>query len=96
MLGVQRLPREGAAPGGALRADLGRRRAALIGGGAAVVLGGWDLPHSFRMMDGVAFLIIMSLGHLPPLFALPAGLGDIIAGITAPLAARYNGDYPGS
>jgi hypothetical protein len=47
-----------------------------------------ELPHSFRMMDGVAFLIIMGLGHLPPLFALPAGLGDVIAGITAPLAAR--------
>jgi hypothetical protein len=131
--------------GGAVRAGLGRRRAALVGGGAAVVLGGWctastviaghgwyhtqlghgvpwmpvavvgflgsllalaripvvarslrapgmtsrlELPHSFRMMDGVAFLIIMGLGHLPPLFALPAGLGDVIAGITAPLAAR--------
>jgi hypothetical protein len=130
---------------GGLRAGLGRRRAALLAGGAAVVLGGWctasaviadhgwyhtklghgvpwmpvavvgllglllglaripvvarslkapgmtsrlELPHSFRMMDGVAFLIIMGLGHLPALFALPAGLGDIIAGITAPLAAR--------
>jgi hypothetical protein len=47
-----------------------------------------ELPHSFRMMDGAAFLIIMALGHLPPLFALPAGIGDIIAGLAAPLAAR--------
>jgi hypothetical protein len=47
-----------------------------------------ELPHAFRMMDGAAFLIIMALGHLPPLFALPAGLGDIAAGIAAPLAAR--------
>jgi hypothetical protein len=131
--------------GGAVRADLGRPRAALLAGGAAVILGGWcaasaviaghgwyhtrlghqvpwmpvavigflglllalraipvvaraltapgmvsrlELPHSFRMMDGAAFLIIMALGHLPPLFALPAGIGDIAAGIAAPLAAR--------
>jgi hypothetical protein len=47
-----------------------------------------ELPHTFRMLDGAAFLIIMATGHLPALFALPAGLGDIIAGITAPLAAR--------
>ncbi len=131
--------------GGAVRAGLGRRRAARLAGGAAVVLGGWcaasaviaghgwyhtrlghgvpwlpvavagslglllalrrvpvvaralaapgtvnrlELPHSFRMLDGAAFLIIMALGHLPPLFALPAGIGDIAAGIAAPLAAR--------
>jgi hypothetical protein len=131
--------------GGAVRAGLGRGRAALLAGGAAAVLGGWgtasaviaghgwyhtrlghsvpwlpvavigflglllalrripvvaralaapgmasrlELPHTFRMMDGAAFVIIMALGHLPPLFALPAGIGDIIAGIAAPLAAR--------
>jgi hypothetical protein len=130
---------------GAARAGLGQRRAALLAGAAAVVLGGWcaasaviaghgwyhtrighgvpwmpvavvgflglvlalgripvvaralsapgmpsrlELPHTFRMLDGAAFLIIMATGHLPALFALPAGLGDIIAGITAPLAAR--------
>ena len=47
-----------------------------------------ELPHSFRVAGGVAFLIIMALGHLPALFALPAGLGDIAAGIAAPLVAR--------
>ena len=130
---------------GAVRAGLGRGRAALLAGGAATVLGGWcaasaviadhgwyhtrlghgvpwlpvavvgflglllalrripvvaralaapgmarylEWPHSFRMLDGGAFLIIMALGHLPPLFALPAGIGDIIAGLAAPLAAR--------
>ena len=46
-----------------------------------------ELPHSFRAADGVAFLLIMALGHLPPLFALPAGLGDIATGIAAPLVA---------
>jgi hypothetical protein len=131
--------------GGAIRSGLGRPRAALLAGGAAVVLGGWcaasaviaghgwyhtklghgvpwmpvavvgflglllalgriplvaralaaprmvsrlELPHTFRMLDGAAFLIIMGLGHLPALFALPAGIGDIAAGLAAPLAAR--------
>jgi hypothetical protein len=131
--------------GGAMRAGLGRRRAALLAGGAAVVFGGWftasaviaghgwyharlghgvpwmpvavagffgtllalrripvvaraltapglvnrlELPHSFRAAEGTAFLAIMALGHLPALFALPAGLGDIAAGIAAPLVAR--------
>jgi len=130
--------------GGAVRAGLGRRPAALLAGGAAVVLGGWftasaviaghgwyharlghgvpwlpvavagflgtllalrripvvaralaapgmvnrlELPHSFRVA-GVAFLLTMALGHLPALFALPAGLGDIATGIAAPLVAR--------
>jgi hypothetical protein len=130
--------------GGAVRAGLGRRRAALLAGGAAVLFGGWFiastviaghgwyhlrlghgvpwlpvavvgylgtllalrripvvaralaapgmvsrlmLPHSFRVA-GVAFLLTMALGHLPAVFALPAGLGDIAAGIAAPLAAR--------
>ena len=129
--------------GGAKRAGLGRWRAALLAGAAAVVLGGWftasaviaghgwyhtrighgvpwlpvavvgffgtllalrripvvaralaapgmasrlEYPHTFRV-EGVAFLIIMALGHLPALFALPAGLGDIAAGIAAPLVA---------
>jgi hypothetical protein len=127
---------------GAVRAGLGRRRAALLGGAAAVLLGGWYtataviaghgwydtrpsqvpwlpiaaggslgtllaasripavacaltapgmasrlvLPHAFRV-TGVFFLLYLALGHLPALFALPAGLGDIAAGIAAPLVA---------
>ena len=47
-----------------------------------------ELPHSFRAVDGVAFLIIMGLGHVPALWALPAGLGDIAAGVAAPFVAR--------
>jgi hypothetical protein len=130
--------------GGAERAGLDRRRAGLLAGGAAVLLGGWFAasaviaghgwyhtrlvhqvpwmpiaiagftatllglsripvvtraltapgmasrllrPHSFRVA-GVAFLIYMALGHLPALFALPAGLGDIATGLAAPLVAR--------
>jgi len=47
-----------------------------------------ELPHMFRAAEGAVFLAIMALGHLPALFALPAGLGDIAAGIAAPLVAR--------
>jgi len=128
---------------GAIRADLGRRRAALLTGAAAALLAGWLAasaafaghgwydtrlsqvpwmpvaaagflavllalsripvvaralaapgipsrllsPHSFRVV-GVFFLLYLAFGHLPALFALPAGLGDIAAGIAAPLAAR--------
>jgi hypothetical protein len=46
-----------------------------------------ELPHAPRVA-GVAFLIYLALGHLPALFALPAGLGDIATGIAAPLVAR--------
>ena len=129
--------------GGAERAGLGRRRAALLAGAAAVLLGGWFTataliaghgwyhgplsrgpwlpaavagllgtllalsripvvthalaapgmasrlvrPHSFRVA-GVVFLLYLALGHLPALFALPAGLGDIATGIAAPLVGR--------
>jgi hypothetical protein len=127
---------------GAERAGLRRKRAALLAGTAAVLLGGWFtataviagygwydtrpgqvpwlpiaaagslgtllalsripvvgraltapgmagrlvLPHSFRV-TGVFFLLYLALGRLPALFALPAGLGDIAAGIAAPLVA---------
>lgn len=128
---------------GAIRARLGRGRAATVAGGAAVVLGGWlavsallagsglyrqqpgeirpwlalasvgvlavllastriplvsrvlgapgttarlALPHTLRVV-GVVFLIVMAQGHLPAVFALPAGLGDIAVGLAAPLVA---------
>jgi hypothetical protein len=45
------------------------------------------LPHSLRVV-GVTFLLVMALGRLPAIFALPAGLGDIAAGLAAPLVAR--------
>ncbi|MFE4828164.1 hypothetical protein [Streptomyces sp. NPDC056672] len=46
-----------------------------------------ELPHTFRVV-GVVFLIMMALGQLPALFALPAGLGDIATGLAAPFIAR--------
>jgi len=45
------------------------------------------LPQSFRAA-GIFFLFYLASGHLPAAFALPAGLGDIGAGIAAPLVAR--------
>jgi len=45
------------------------------------------LPHTLRVV-GVLFLIVMALGHLPAVFALPAGLGDIAIGVAAPFVAR--------
>lgn len=128
---------------GAERAGLGRGRAVLMAGAAALLFGGWFtataviaeqgwyhrplshgpwlpvavagflgvllalsrvpvvaralaapgmasrllLPHSFRV-EGVVFLLYLALGHLPALFALPAGLGDITTAICATLVAR--------
>jgi hypothetical protein len=37
---------------------------------------------------GFIFLVLLSRGQLPPLFAQPAGLGDIAAGLAAPFVAR--------
>jgi hypothetical protein len=45
------------------------------------------LPHTLRVL-GVLFLIVMAQGHLPAAFALPAGLGDIAIGLTAPFVYR--------
>lgn len=36
---------------------------------------------------GVLFLVLLSRGQLPPLFAWPAGLGDIATGLAAPFVA---------
>jgi hypothetical protein len=58
-------------------------RRALAAPGAAP---GLVLPHAFRVA-GAFFLLYLVLGHLPALFALPAGLGDITAGIAAPVVA---------
>jgi hypothetical protein len=41
----------------------------------------------FRVI-GVLFVIMMFLGGLPAVFALPAGLGDLAVGISAPFVAR--------
>jgi hypothetical protein len=45
------------------------------------------LPQIFRVV-GVTFLVVMALGKLPAVFALPAGLGDMAIGIEAVFIAR--------
>ncbi len=56
------------------------------------VLAAADLPWLLRAnamrVLGVEFLVVAGLGLLPWHFALPAGLGDIAAGIAAPFVAR--------
>jgi hypothetical protein len=41
----------------------------------------------YRVLGGV-FLVGWALGILPAVFALPAGIGDILVGVTAPLVAK--------
>jgi hypothetical protein len=36
---------------------------------------------------GAVFVFLLGLGQLPPHFALPAGWGDVVVGITAPVVA---------
>jgi hypothetical protein len=49
----------------------------------------WRLtvPQIFRVV-GVTFLVVMALGQLPAVFALPAGLGDMAIGVEAVFIAR--------
>jgi len=58
---------------------------------------GWVRDLDLRMLTmlqtwrvaGLAFLALYAVGDLPARFALPAGLGDIAVGLTAPLVAVY-------
>jgi len=43
--------------------------------------------HVWRL-EGLVFLILMLQGRVPALWALPAGLGDVFVGATAPWVAR--------
>jgi hypothetical protein len=56
-----------------------------LAGPSTVRLLSW--PHTFRVA-GVALVISMWMGHLPALFAIPAGLGDITVGVVEPLLSR--------
>jgi hypothetical protein len=43
--------------------------------------------HLWRLV-GIVFLVLMLRGQVPALWALPAGIGDILVAITAPWVAR--------
>lgn len=45
--------------------------------------------HTWRVAAGVVFIILWSLRLLPASLALPAGLGDIVEGVTAPFVAAF-------
>jgi hypothetical protein len=42
-------------------------------------------------LEGLVFLALMAYGQVPALWALPAGIGDVIVGATAPRVARSVG-----
>jgi hypothetical protein len=44
-------------------------------------------PHTLRVVGG-AFLVVWALGGLPAAFAIPAALGDMAIGVTAPFVAQ--------
>jgi hypothetical protein len=43
--------------------------------------------QTFRVIGGV-FLVLLALNALPAIFAVPAGTGDVLIGLTAPVVAR--------
>jgi hypothetical protein len=51
-------------------------------------LGFLTMLQTWRVV-GVAFLALAAAGSLPDGFAVPAGIGDVVVGVTAPLAALY-------
>lgn len=44
--------------------------------------------HLWRL-EGLVFLFLMARGRLPALWALPAGIGDVLVAVTAPWIARH-------
>lgn len=47
----------------------------------------WLIGLQLYRVLGVDFLILYTQGHLPGVFALPAGIGDVIVGLLAPFVA---------
>lgn len=45
--------------------------------------------HALRFIQGSVFLAMVPLGVLPAIFALPAGLGDVLVGLGALPASRW-------
>jgi hypothetical protein len=49
----------------------------------------WLVGLQVYRVFGGAFLVQLALGHLPPVFALPAGIGDVTVGVLALPVAFY-------
>ena len=47
----------------------------------------WLIAVQVFRVVGVLFLVEFQRGNLPAAFAIPAGIGDILVGITAPIVA---------
>lgn len=47
----------------------------------------WLIGLQLYRAGGAIFIVLWSLGMLPGLFAWPAGLGDVLVGISAPMVA---------
>lgn len=47
----------------------------------------WLIAFQFYRSLGFLFLVLYSVSKLPGVFALPAGIGDVLVGVTAPVVA---------
>ena len=47
------------------------------------------MVHALRIIEGSVFVVMVPLGVLPAIFALPAGLGDVLVGLSAFVASRW-------
>ena len=45
--------------------------------------------HALRIIPGSVFVVMAAVGVLPAIFAVPSGLGDVLAGSAALLASRW-------
>jgi hypothetical protein len=55
----------------------------------------WIVGVQFYRALGVVFLMLYAAGKFPGLFALPAGLGDVAVGLSAPFVALAYARAPG-
>ncbi len=49
----------------------------------------WLVSVEVYRVEGLIFLVLYAAGHLPGVFAWPAGVGDVLVGLLAPVVAAY-------
>ncbi|HTB15710.1 MAG TPA: hypothetical protein VK752_29265 [Bryobacteraceae bacterium] len=62
------------------------RRSPLLRRMVDVIPQGWMVAIQLYRIEGMIFLTLYAGGYLPGEFALPAGIGDVIVGLLAPVA----------